>query len=376
MEKAKVIHLGYYHSIDDTRIIHKECRSLYKTGRYALYYITSNRNADVGQFNKDGINEEVIPLINKRFIRLFSYIQDLKKKINALNPQICHIHEFALYPIIPFLRQRGIKIVLDFHENDLDVYKRKIRDRYGALLSNIFYSMMKKYEIKCVRNSDKIIVVDYTLKERIESYGTEAYLIPNYPIVDANNELKLSNLSEDTLCFAGGYSQLWSTENIMKVMEKNPNVTFRLAGIGDDEYINKLKKYHSWERTIFYGNVPFETVINEIYPQSSIGMALLQHDDSWKNGPLGNTKIFEFMMAGIPVVATNFDIWKDIIEKNNCGICVDCNDINAINDAINTILSDRDLARQMGNNGHKLILEKYNWDILAKTLIEIYSELT
>ena len=105
-------------------------------------------------------------------------------------------------------------------------------------------------------------------------------------------------------------------------------------------------------------------------------MALLQHDDSWKNGPLGNTKIFEFMMAGIPVVATNFDIWKDIIEKNNCGICVDCNDINAISDAINTTLSDRNLARQMGNNGHKLILEKYNWEILAKTLIEIYSDLT
>lgn len=376
MNKIKVIHIGYYHGTDDTRIIHKECKSLYETGEYDIYYVTSDRNAKVGKFNNDGIEEEVLPLINKRFVRIFAYIRSLKRKIKEYNPQICHIHEFALYPIIPFLKRRGIKIVLDFHENDLDVNKRKFREKYGLLLSNIFCRAMKKYELKCVQGADLIIVVDYTLKYRIESYGYEAHLIPNYPIITSNNEHQLSNLDENTLCFAGGYSQLWSTENIMRVMEKNPNFAFRLAGIGDDEYIKKLKKYPSWERTIFYGKVPFETVINEIYPQSSIGMALLQYDDSWKNGPLGNTKIFEFMLAGIPVVATDFALWKDIIEKNDCGICVNCNDIDAISDAINKILSDRTRAREMGRNGHKTVLEKYNWNILGRKLAELYAKLT
>lgn len=375
MGKNRVMHIGYYHGIDDTRIIHKECKSLYRTGNYYIYYVTSNRNANVGKYNADGVEEEVLPLINIRFVRLFVYIFSLKKKINEYNPQICHIHEFALFPIIPFLRRKRIKIILDFHENDLDKSKFKSRGKYGQFLSMVRYNLLKRYERSCVRSAEKIIVVDYVLKDRINEYGHEAYVIPNYPIINLQQAVELSKLEDDTLCFAGVYSELWSTSKILEVMNRNPNIKFRLAGLGDEKYLNVLKGYSSWNRTIFYGKVPLEVVINKIYPQSSIGMALLQYDDAWKYGPLGNTKIFEFMMAGLPVVATDFPIWKEIIEENNCGICVNCNDIDAISDAVDRLLSNKKLACEMGENGRNLVCEKYNWEILSKRLIDIYSSL-
>ncbi|MDD7347302.1 MAG: glycosyltransferase [Clostridiales bacterium] len=375
MEKTKVIHLGYYHGIDDTRIFYKECVSLNASGLYQITYITSDRNSHQGLSCDCGINLEVLPLTNKRFIRLFSYMRLLKKKIGEYKPDICHIHEFALYPLIPFLKRKGIKIILDFHENDLEVSTRKIRDKHGLFLSKIFYALMKMYEIKCVKSADKIIVVDYVLKNRIKGYGYESYLIPNYPIVNQKNIFKVSQLNEDTLCFAGGYSDLWSIRKIMEVMDMNENITFRLAGLGDRNYIHKLQEYSSWNRTVFYGRISFERVIDEIYMKSGIGMALLQYDDSWKDGPLGNTKIFEFMLAGLPVVATDFPIWKTIIEENNCGICVNCNDIHGINDAVNKILSDKMLAKEMGKNGHRLVIEKYNWARLAGELLDMYSTL-
>ncbi len=86
-------------------------------------------------------------------------------------------------------------------------------------------------------------------------------------------------------------------------------------------------------------------------------------------------KMFEYMAAGIAVICSDFPYWKEIIEDNNCGICVNPLDENEISNAINKLMSDSDLAKHMGENGKKLVTQKYNWDIEEKKLIQLYKEL-
>lgn len=81
------------------------------------------------------------------------------------------------------------------------------------------------------------------------------------------------------------------------------------------------------------------------------------------------------MAAGLPVIGSNFPLWKSIIEANNCGICVDPSDSTAIADAINSIASNKALAKQMGDNGSRLVKEKYNWGHEEKKLINYYQQL-
>ncbi|MFA5195832.1 MAG: glycosyltransferase, partial [Bacteroidales bacterium] len=82
-----------------------------------------------------------------------------------------------------------------------------------------------------------------------------------------------------------------------------------------------------------------------------------------------------YMSAGIPVVASNFPLWKEIIEGNRCGICVDPMNPKAIADAINYLLINLDKAEEMGKNGQKAVINKYNWESEKKKLLGLYEKL-
>jgi glycosyltransferase involved in cell wall biosynthesis len=86
-------------------------------------------------------------------------------------------------------------------------------------------------------------------------------------------------------------------------------------------------------------------------------------------------KMFEYMAAGLPVIASNFPLWKRIVEGSGCGICVDPLKPEEIARAITYLVNHHDLRKEMGENGRKAVLEKFNWEKESKKLIEIYEAL-
>jgi len=86
-------------------------------------------------------------------------------------------------------------------------------------------------------------------------------------------------------------------------------------------------------------------------------------------------KLFEYMAAGLSVVASNFPLWKEIVEGNQCGITVDPLDPKEIAQAIEYLLTHPEEARQMGENGRRAVEEKYNWEMESKKLLGVYSKL-
>jgi len=86
-------------------------------------------------------------------------------------------------------------------------------------------------------------------------------------------------------------------------------------------------------------------------------------------------KMFEYMSAGIPVIASNFPLWKEIVEGTECGICVDPLNPKEIADAIRWIIEHPVEASRMGENGRKAVEERYNWGIEEKKLLELYNKI-
>ena len=86
-------------------------------------------------------------------------------------------------------------------------------------------------------------------------------------------------------------------------------------------------------------------------------------------------KIFEYMSAGLPVIASHFPLWREIIEGNECGLCVDPLDPAAIAAAMDRLVENPDLARRMGENGRRAVHERYNWGVEEKKLLALYGKL-
>jgi glycosyltransferase involved in cell wall biosynthesis len=81
------------------------------------------------------------------------------------------------------------------------------------------------------------------------------------------------------------------------------------------------------------------------------------------------------MSAGIPVIASNFPLWREIIEGNNCGICVDPLNPQEISEAIQYLINHPEAAAEMGKNGSQAVETKYNWEQEAQKLLSLYQEL-
>lgn len=113
--------------------------------------------------------------------------------------------------------------------------------------------------------------------------------------------------------------------------------------------------------------------INDLYNRSLIGLVILKNTPNHRKAlPI---KMFEYMAAGIPIIASDFKLWKDIIKCSECGISTDPENVKEIEDAVNKLLADREMSYELGKNGREAICREYNWGIEEKKLVDIYSRL-
>ena len=80
------------------------------------------------------------------------------------------------------------------------------------------------------------------------------------------------------------------------------------------------------------------------------------------------------MSAGLPVIISNFPKLDNMISEINCGVSVDPTDPKAIADSIELLYGNPDLRKQMGGNGKKALMEKYNWEKEQVKLLEVYNK--
>ena len=141
-------------------------------------------------------------------------------------------------------------------------------------------------------------------------------------------------------------------------------------------YMQRLQSMEMWNRVDYQGVLPPDQV-GDLYAKADVGVVLLDYSPNvgYHKGTLGVLKMFEYMMAGIPVVATDFELWKEIVEGNDCGLCIDPHNVHAIADAVNYLIDNPARARQMGENGRRAVKEQYNWASQEEILLGLYNTL-
>jgi glycosyltransferase involved in cell wall biosynthesis len=367
---VRVCILTSVHKVFDVRIFHKEAKAL----AMAAYDVTL-----IAQHTKDkkvdGIHIiAVSEAINRvdRIIRVCFQILKLALKQRA---DIYHFHDPELLPVGVLLKVSGKKVIYDVHE---DLPEQIMSKYYIPHWQRKPMAVLAGLIEKTVSNMfDYIITATDSIKEKFKSH-TNVVSIGNFPIIDLDKGYNRNidrEKKNSSIIYVGGLTEDRGIGQVVSALEYLPNsVELILLGeFSPKTYEDEVRRLKGFEKVRYLGLVDFKEV-NKYLSGADTGIVCLQPINRYKiSFP---TKLFEYMEAGLPVVASNFALWRDIIDTSNCGICVDPTNPEEISEAIKNLLENPEKARQMGENGRRAVFESYNWGNESRKLLGVYRDLS
>jgi glycosyltransferase involved in cell wall biosynthesis len=369
MSSISVCHLTSVHKDGDVRIFHKECVSLAEVG-YKVSLIIPNTSSRI---EKDvNIISFEAPKGN-RLTRMIKTVNIVFQKAIEVDADIYHFHDPELLRIAKKLKRKGKVVIYDTHE---DLPRQLLSKKYiKPIIRKSLSLFMERYENNISAKLDAIITATPFIRDRFLQVNPKTIDINNFPLdKEINTKDTLPNKFESkNICYIGGLTEIRGIKEVVGAMNFCPETTLKLAGeffpIGFKDSVKQIK---GWNQIDELGFISRDEAIS-LKSNSIAGIVTFLPEENHINAQ--PNKIFEYMASGLPVIGSNFPLWKTIIEDNNAGICVDPLNPQEIADAINYLISNPNIAKEMGENGKKLVIEKYNWEMEKKKLIELYKSL-
>lgn len=295
-----------------------------------------------------------------------------------------HIHDLPLASVgIGFGEKMDIPVILDLHENWPAMLETASHTNtaLGRMLSSS--KQWRKYEIEMTVRSTEIITVVEEMKKRITALGNDPGKITvvsntaNLSQLDLDKEIK-PDPEFTTLVYAGGITYHRGLHIVIKGMEalrrEIPNIRMWIIGKGAYQK-NLIKLVHQLdlgEHVYFLGHMTFTDMFEHVRQANA---CLIPHLKSEQNDNSSPNKIFQYMFAYKPVISSNCNSLQRILEETNAGISYKDDDPEDFARNAVKILKDHELMEDMGNNGHKAVMNKFNWDITKLNLINLYRKL-
>ena len=354
------------HKSKDMRIFYKECVSLAKHG-FNVKIIVINGESET----LDGVEIIGVPChFNSKLQRFLKAGKAAYEKALQLNAAVYHFHdpEFLWYGYK--LIQQGKKVIYDAHE---DVPRQILGKAWiPAALRKPFSFLFEKFENYFATRLTGIVTVTDFIEARFLKVNPNTITVKNFPILAMLPQPGNWENKKDQLCYIGDITRVRGIIEMVKPLEGLPvklalGGKFSQAGLREE-----ATQLTGWQNVIEYGFVNREQA-KEMLEQSKIGLVLLHPIINYQDAlPV---KLFEFMAAGIPVIASNLRLQKQIVEENNCGIVVDIFNTKAVQEAILFLMNNPEQAKAMGNKGRKAVEEKFSWGKEEEKLIALYKHL-
>jgi glycosyltransferase involved in cell wall biosynthesis len=284
------------------------------------------------------------------------------------------LHDPELLLVAPVLKARGKVVIYDMHENMPKAIATKswigrpLRAVLPAVYSGIERLLLNRMPVVLAEQSyvkdyghlQNTVVVQNMVLPEVAEILAQRYRTPTvgYAGVVAKERgigvlhqaiglVRASGIVAEVECVGPVHSITYRHE--LEALSFGPSGTFRLH-----------------ERM-----APFDAL--QLMAKCHIGMALLQPTPNYMDSY--PTKLFEYMALGMPIVASDFPLYRDVIEGVNCGVCVDPTDPAAAAEAIAYLLRNPELAQEMGRNGRQAARSEYGWGREAEKLLAFYAGL-
>lgn len=367
---GKICILTSVHPVFDIRIFHKQAKTLVKAG-YDVTLVAQHEKDET----LDGLNIMALPKPKNRLQRVLSLTLKVLGLAIKQKADIYHFHDPELIPVGMVLKILHKKVIYDVHED----YKKSIllSDYLPVYTRKIVAKTVEIIESFSSRWFDNVIAATDDILENF-SYHKDAVVIHNFPILSKFTQMKRNNRNDSifNLIYAGVLTQERGITEIVQSMEcldGSENAKLILCGkFYPDSYEKKVRALEGFKKVECLGWITPEEAWFRLC-QADAGIVCFHPEENHINAM--PNKLFEYMASGLPVIASNFPLWKVIVEENKCGICVNPLKPEEISKVIEYLIEHPENRKEMGKNGNRAVLEKYNWEKESLKLLQIYERM-
>jgi len=369
----KICHFTSVHPRYDTRIFIKQCVSLARAG-YDVTLIVAD-----GKENEEKEDVRILNVGVSRFGRagrMTRTVIAMYKKALNMNADIYHIHDPELIPAGLLLKALGKKVIYDVHED----YPKAILSKHylSPWVCRLTARAFQIFEEFAARRFSGIVSATPAIAKRFEKLNKNVITIQNFPIIDKPhiNEKVSWKKRSNVMAYVGRIGALRGAKEMVEaagLASKKTDVHLMLAGDFSPQSLKEeVELMEGWEQTKYLGYLPREKVAG-LLGRVKAGLVLIHPEPRYQvSYPI---KLFEYMAAGIPVIASDFPLWREIVENAGCGLLVNPKKPIEIADAVIYLFENPEEAEVMGKRGRKLVEERYNWGMEEKKLLYLYSKL-
>ncbi len=365
-EPIRVAHFTTVHARKDVRIFRKECISLAARG-YEVHLFVGD---GLGDETCDAVQIHDIGAVRGRLARIFLQPRRMRRALLKLRPHIAHFHDPELIVTGLRLQLAGIRTIYDSHED----VPRAILSKYyiPRLFRTSLSALVEVIENFIARRLSGVIAATPHIARRFGKLNQRSIDVNNYSLGEEFELGNRRNAGGRTICYVGGICAIRGSTEMIRALEY-VDARLILAGPFDrPETAAALRHLPGWAKVDYRGTVSRKEVV-DIMAESSIGLLIFHpepnHVDAQPN------KLFEYMAAGLAVVASDFPFWRGLLKGVDAARFTDPLDPRAIATAIDSILREPGVARRMGERGRQAVMTRFSWSSEEAKLNNFYGQL-
>ena len=325
-----------------------------------------------GTGHKDGVDILDVGRESGRVARMLYATRRVFDCARAVDADIYHLHDPELIPTGLRLKRLGKRVIFDAHE-DLPLQMLSKPYLHPAARRMLASGMGTFERFACAR-LDGIVAATPAIRDKFMRIHPRTIDVNNYPLASEFDGETRWERKQAEVCYVGSIAAGRGVRELVAACAAlRTGARLNLAGQFECSALEaELRSAPGWERVAALGHLDRAGVAATMH-RSMAGLVTLHPQPNYLEAlPV---KMFEYMAAGIPVIASDIPLWRDIVEGHHCGLCVDPHNPRAIAAAIDYLVGHPQQAQQMGINGRRAVADHYNWPTESRKLLRFYDEL-
>lgn len=364
-----ILHMTSGHEAFDTRITAKQCASLAAQGYRVTLVARQPLNPDIAL--PEGVTLVTVPRPKGRFDRFVKTTRHVVAAARAAAPDIYHFHDPDLLPLMLQLVRRGENVIYDVHED----YRASVHDRQWlpAPLRSLTRRMIGHAETR-MGQAGWISAATPDIANLFQPDRTA--LVQNFPSLrefETADPVTPYSARDKRLIYVGSVTAERGVSDIMAALPdiaaRHPDMRFDLVGPASEPFLQELKSMPGWAWTTYHGRKDRHQVVQLLH-QARAGLVTLRDLPRYRASQ--PTKLYEYMAASLPVIASDFPRWKAQVGED-IGY-FGAPDAASITDLAMRLLDTPKDAEAKGRAGRQKVIAAFSWEVDFRKLVALYEK--